>query len=479
MGHRNKSFGRGEWSLPEASSPRVKKPQYEGRASPKLLTLLSDEALDTGCKDKYAHPWCVRSQIMKCRAVAVAILLGTIFVGSNAQARGPYGSISVGNWKGGAYTNDQTGSFSHCAAGAPYASGVFFVVMIDGNGGWSLGFTHDQWTLTRGQAFPLTLTFDGQQPFNVHGVPIADKLVRVPMPSNSALIAQFRKAKAMTAYTQGQLFQFNLDQTGQLLPVLANCVAKTKQTGVASAGDFSLPVAKPVAAAAPSDSAAAKTDRLFDQTGTGFLVSMNGHLVTNAHVVQRCVGDILGNLSGEAPAKLRLVSSDETNDLALLQVSGSFKDVARIRDRAIQSGDSVVAIGYPFHGLLTSDFTVTTGIVSSLSGVLNDTRFLQISAAVQPGNSGGPLLASSGDVVGVVAAKLNTFKFARATGNIPENINFAIKTGALRDFLDNSVVPYQISDAKAELKTADIARNARAFTFLISCKAKPQETAKK
>jgi S1-C subfamily serine protease len=236
-----------------------------------------------------------------------------------------------------------------------------------------------------------------------------------------------------------------------------------------------LPVAKPAVAAAQPDSMPGKPDKLLDQTGTGFLVSTNGHLVTNAHVVQGCVGDIQGNLSGEAPAKLRLVSSDEANDLALLQVPGTFKDIAKIRDKAIQSGDSIVAIGYPFHGLLTSDFTVTTGIVSSLSGIMNDTRFLQISAAIQPGNSGGPLLASSGDVVGVVAAKLNAFKFARATGNIPENINFAIKTGALRDFLDNSVVPYQISDAKAELKTADIARNARAFTLLISCKAKAKE----
>ena len=69
-------------------------------------------------------------------------------------------------------------------------------------------------------------------------------------------------------------------------------------------------------------------------------------------------------------------------------------------------------------------------------------------------------------------------KFVKATGNIPENINFAIKTGALRDFLDNSVVPYQISDAKTELKTADIARSARAFTFLISCKAKAKEAAR-
>jgi S1-C subfamily serine protease len=131
-----------------------------------------------------------------------------------------------------------------------------------------------------------------------------------------------------------------------------------------------------------------------------------------------------------------------------------------------------VAIGYPFRGLLTSDFTVTTGIVSSLSGILNDTRFLQISAAVQPGNSGGPLLASSGEVVGVVAAKLDALKIIKATGNIPENINFAIKTGALRDFLDNSAVSYQTADSKTELKTADIARNARAFTLLVSCKAK-------
>ena len=99
---------------------------------------------------------------------------------------------------------------------------------------------HEQWKLTTGEAFPLTLTFDGQQPFNVHGVPIADKLVRVPMPGNSSLIAQFRRAKGMTAYTQGQLFEFNLDQTGQLLPVLAHCVAKMKQSGLASAGDFSV-----------------------------------------------------------------------------------------------------------------------------------------------------------------------------------------------------------------------------------------------
>ena len=122
---------------------------------------------------------------------------------------------------------------------------------------------------------------------------------------------------------------------------------------------------------------------------------------------------------------------------------------------------------------------MTTGIVNSLSGILNDTRFLQISAPIQPGNSGGPLLDTSGNVIGVVAEKLNALKFAKLVGELPENINFAIKTGAVRDFLDNSVVPYQMADASSELKTAQIAEGARAYTMLISCSATADETAGK
>ena len=96
---------------------------------------------------------------------------------------------------------------------------------------------------------------------------------------------------------------------------------------------------------------------------------------------------------------------------------------------------------------------------------------MQISAAVQPGNSGGPLLDTGGEVVGMVAAKLNALQIARATGDIPENINFAIKTGSIRDFLDNSVVPYETAEPTGEIKTAEIAQAARAYTLLISCNA--------
>ncbi|WP_245333599.1 S1C family serine protease, partial [Bradyrhizobium guangdongense] len=212
------------------------------------------------------------------------------------------------------------------------------------------------------------------------------------------------------------------------------------------------------------------------RSGTGFVVSASGHIVTNNHVINGCVGDIKGNLTGEAAITLRVVSSDANNDLALLQAPATtaFKDFARIRDRSIRSGDSVIAIGFPYHGMLTSDFTVTTGIVSSLSGMRNDTRFLQISAPVQPGNSGGPLFDATGQIVGVVTGKVDALRIAVATGNIPENINFAIKTGVLRDFLDNSVVPYQTAEPKGELKTTDIAANARPYTMLISCNGTEQ-----
>ena len=79
----------------------------------------------------------------------------------------------------------------------------------------------------------------------------------------------------------------------------------------------------------------------------------------------------------------------------------------------------------------------------------------------------------------MVAEKLNALKVAKATGDIPENINFAIKTGALRDFLDNSVVPYRTSEPAGEKKTAEVASAARAYTMLITCMARDVASEKK
>ena len=85
----------------------------------------------------------------------------------------------------------------------------------------------------------------------------------------------------------------------------------------------------------------------------------------------------------------------------------------------------------------------------------DDARMIQISAPVQPGNSGGPLLDSSGRVIGVVNSKLNEIAYAKATGDLPQNVNFAIKANVAMNFLDAHSVPYEFRIAKV---------SARAFT---------------
>lgn len=411
------------------------------------------------------------------KSFIVAFLLQVSVVAA-AHAAGPFGSVKVGNWIGGAFSNDETGAFSHCAATTPYANGVILVVGYNAAGIWSLGFASPNYRFKQGENAAIDVIFDGQEQARLFATANQPNMLTSVMPAN--VVRTFQKASLMVATSGRTVLNFDLTSTGPVIAALANCVTKVKADGLSKAGDFTKVAAKPQAAPDKQAPPAAGSRTARSKSGTGFVVSASGHIVTNNHVISGCA-DIKGNLTGEAAVTLRVVSSDANNDLALLQAPSTtaFKDFARIRDRSIRSGDSVVAIGFPYHGMLTSDFTVTTGIVSSLSGMRNDTRFLQISAPVQPGNSGGPLFDATGQIVGVVTGKVDALRIAVATGNIPENINFAIKTGVLRDFLDNSVVPYQTAEPKGELKTTDIAANARPYTMLISCNATEQADAKR
>lgn len=394
-------------------------------------------------------------------------------------AGGPFGIIHVGKWQGAAYTTDK-GAFSHCTAAAKFDKGLALIIAENADHSWIIGAADPAWQFHDRQSVTLILTFDGQVQFEIQGAATREAVVG-KLPSQA--INAWRKSRLLVATANKQTLQFDLAAAGNVVPSIEYCVDKINTNGIASAGDFSNPKAKPstAKASAKSDDEPAEKpsepDKLVSVSGSGFVVSRNAYIVTNNRVVADCVGDIHGNLVGQAPVKLRVVSADEENDLALLQGTKKFKekDIATIRASAVNSGDQVVAIGYPLHGLLTSDLTVTTGIISSLAGLHNDTRFLQISVPVQPGNSGGPLHDNSGNIVGVVSAKLDALRMVKATGDIPQNINFAIKTGALRDFLDNSAVPYQTADPGSEMKTADIASAARTYTMLISCTARRTE----
>ena len=168
---------------------------------------------------------------------------------------------------------------------------------------------------------------------------------------------------------------------------------------------------------------------------------------------------------------VEVMTRDESSDLTLLRApAGTARAVAKFRQgRGIRPGASVVVLGYPLRGLLASEANVSTGTVSALAGPGDDRRLIQITAPVQPGNSGGPVLDAAGNVVGVVVAKLDAIRIARSTGDIPQNVNFAISAGAARAFLDAEGVPYETAPSDNAMEPVEVASMARKFTVLVEC----------
>jgi uncharacterized protein len=205
-----------------------------------------------------------------------------------------------------------------------------------------------------------------------------------------------------------------------------------------------------------------------DSTGTGFVVSQNGNILTNHHVVDACTEVRVGP-AGQDGVAVAVVARDGDNDLALLETSLRLPQAIFRDGRGIRAGEDVVAVGFPLHGLLASEANVTTGTVSALAGMGNDTRFLQVSVPLQPGNSGGPLLDGSGHVVGIAVGKLDAVRVADATGDIPQNVNFAIKASLARSFLDANGVDYESAPSAEDLGAAEVGERARAFTVLVEC----------
>jgi tetratricopeptide (TPR) repeat protein len=208
-------------------------------------------------------------------------------------------------------------------------------------------------------------------------------------------------------------------------------------------------------------------------SGSGVMISAKGEILTNAHVVEACQAITVKLPSGKLEI-VALVARDERNDLAVVQLTGTNNQpasVAIFREGApLRAGDAIVVLGYPLSGLLAKDANLSVGNVSALAGLADDSRYVQISAPVQPGNSGGPLLDGSGHLVGIVTAKLNALRVARFTGDIPENVNFALKAEVARTFLDSKRIAYQTARTDQKLSPADVGDIARAFTVYIECK---------
>lgn len=196
--------------------------------------------------------------------------------------------------------------------------------------------------------------------------------------------------------------------------------------------------------------------------GTGFFVSQNGNILTNHHVVEGCA-------EIRVPAENtigKLVVADQTNDLALVKLEVTGRTIVQFPDSDdVKQGEEIFVFGYPLDGYLPSAGNITPGIISALAGPGNNSSLVQMTAPVQPGNSGGPLLNKKGKVVGVVVGKANAIKIAKVTGDIPQNVNFAIAPRTVKAFLDGNRVQYQkkgdtFSFEKGSVAIADEARKS-------------------
>jgi S1-C subfamily serine protease len=223
-------------------------------------------------------------------------------------------------------------------------------------------------------------------------------------------------------------------------------------------------------------------------SGSGFFVSRLGHVVTNEHVVRGCKSFTVGD-NANSRVRASLVGADKRNDLALLKLSSTSmasaetKSLIRklgirviplsynglLRSEDVELGESLLVAGYPYGEVFSDTIKVTTGIVSAILGIGDDSAQFQLDAAVQPGNSGGPIYDENGNIVGVVVAQLNKMKMAKTIGSMPENVNFGIKASTVRQFLTTAGLPTKWAARSKAISTKELAKIARSQTVMVAC----------
>jgi len=216
---------------------------------------------------------------------------------------------------------------------------------------------------------------------------------------------------------------------------------------------------KPPASSSPEEN-------IFSVSGTGFFISTDGHIVTNQHVVEGC-NEVKAHYKGKA-YRTTLLNADPTNDLALLKANFSPNAVLRISNSKPYVTQDIFVAGYPFGKDLSASVKVTKGIISSLTGIGNNYSVIQIDAALQPGNSGGPIVDDAGNVVGVAVAKLDLKHAMKKWGVVPENTNFGVKSSVLESFLQGNDVDYDTGSDKIIPKRR-LAKKITNNTLYLSC----------
>lgn len=207
--------------------------------------------------------------------------------------------------------------------------------------------------------------------------------------------------------------------------------------------------------------------------GTGFIVSTEGYIVTAWHVVKNKQQVYVGPVTGNKWKKAKVIKLDEKNDLALLKVPAMQRTVLEFAEWSdVPIGLEAYSIGYPIPKVLGLSRKMTQGLVNGDKTESGDEGFFQFSAETQKGNSGGPVFSPDGLVIGVVLKKLDALKVAERSKDLPENVNYAIKSASVIKFLEGTgadisvkkinlntnMRPYELFKAKSDAVLAILAK---------------------
>ena len=193
-------------------------------------------------------------------------------------------------------------------------------------------------------------------------------------------------------------------------------------------------------------------------SGTAFYVGDKGHLVTNEHVIGKC-STVWINQNDKQIA-VEVIAKDAKSDLAIIKSIRNEKHIGLKFSKKVFSGQDVIAFGYPLGDALGEELKVTKGNVSAMSGIKGNPLHLQFTAPIQSGNSGGPLLDSSGLVIGMNTATLRGEQF--------QNINFAIKGGVIQEYLGSNGISF-FSNEATEKDTSVVVDIATQSTVQVQC----------
>lgn len=423
---------------------------------------------------------------LKTLATAVAVLLPAVAHAALIER------VKVGNWEGGAYTDDNTNAFLSCTVGTNFVNGTYFAISSFALGGTGISIFSPTFKLQPAEATSGNLRIDDRYFTSFQGRAISETGFSILFVESDPIFEALRRGRLLTVTSSVGMAQYDLTDTARALTALKACVTKYRpfarenteyaawlkrnawfnESTYAAVREVALKINSILISEGANSfsrdfydeldrrllaaiESAGPSNALNGVMGTGVLLANTGEILTNFHVISRCVGPVEIRYQAGVYQTNTVLIADEANDLALLASPIRADARPSIRQRGIVTGERVAVVGFPLNSY---DITITEGVASALSADGDSTR-MTVSAPANPGNSGGPVIDLSGAIIGILTARKSD----------AQNTNFAVKQSAVRDFLSRRNISPPTSGLRREMSFQEIVRHAEQFTVRLSC----------